>query len=380
MGDTDGEPPDDRYRQRNISNLVKTVQHQDSNGIILRPDLSRGILGVCNATVLGENMGYRERIKANNEYGQTSVGTRQRIENGDPRKPIGEPKRILIPSEEYDIDGCEDLRFSEGFITYVGFKEGPKGGARIALAEASKDFTKIKKYGVIGPQIRLREAMDLFQDERYIAYHGKQESKLKANDDPYLTDKDAALFPINEEYWLIHRIEPDIWLTKVKNIRELTNQDMWREALKNPKDHIILKAPEGIMKYGLGDCPREIDGRLIASGHQVTGSEGNFLNYYDYTSFLMQFSKDGKIISKMGSTIPFSDNVKYFDEYIGKGANRTLRHRKKVEFGEGFAIDPENSDTLIFTYGLADSMLGYRTISKTHVINDLDHPANRIAA
>jgi predicted GH43/DUF377 family glycosyl hydrolase len=381
----------------------KRGKHVDQTGILLEPDSALGEIAVCNPSRCGNHMIYRARVKADNKYGEKSVIKYQRMLSAT--ELAGNPRTILKPELDYEIDGCEDARITkigdEYYIAYVGFVEGENGGARVALAK-TRDFKNIQKCGIIGPQVRLEEAVEIFEGGRYGDHYRKileDVRKTFPDANPWIADKDAALVEIGGKPALIHRIEPDIHLTVADRLEDFASPEFWREKFRTLEDQAIMKAPKGVMKYGLGDAPIWLDGHWISTYHQVTGSEGPTLNYYKYDGGVIELDPNtGKVIAKTGSPLRVADEeseAMYLKEFIPDQKGRRLRTVKSVEFLTALARGGERNgnktdsfgeydlggdpDTVFLYYGIGDLRMDWRTISAPWLLRDLDHASNRIA-
>ncbi|MBT3397643.1 hypothetical protein HOA55_03360 [archaeon] len=378
-------------------------KHIDQTGILLEPDLALGEIAVCNPSRCGNHMIYRARVKADNKYGEKSVIKYQQMLSAT--ELDGNPRTILVPELDFEVDGCEDARITkigdEYHIVYVGFVEGPNGGARIALAK-TRDFENIEKCGIIGPQIRLEEAVEIFGEGRYGDHYRKILGDIRKtfpDANPWIADKDAALVEIGGKPGLIHRIEPDIHLTVANSLEDFASKEFWVDNFRNLESQAIMRAPEGIMKYGLGDAPIWIDGHWASTYHQVKGSEGPTLNYYNYDGGIIELNPNtGEVIAKTGSPVRVGDGKNeavHLKEYITGLKGERLRTVKRVEFLTAMARGGEHNgnkndsfgeydlggdpNTLFLYYGIGDKRIEWRTIGVPWLLRDLRHASNQMA-
>jgi len=240
--DEDDEPPN----RGNISNLVKTIQ-QDKKSIILLPSGSQGEIAVCNPAICEDHFIYRVREKTNNKYGEKSIIRYRELIT--PYKLSEESRIILVPESEDEKDGIEDARISKNGqydIVYVAYNEDKnEGGAKVALA-TTEDFKTIQKHGIIGPKIKLEEAIKLAGGPN--SYYGevfdkelREERKVNPNINPFVMDKDATIvYAKSEQPILLHRVGNAIQATPFNSIKELQSQKFWRNKFSKLEEETIL--------------------------------------------------------------------------------------------------------------------------------------------
>ena len=368
----EAEPPDNLNRQK-VSKLIKMIQ--DQRKLFLSPDKSKGEIAVCNPSSYDGHMIYRARKKwKKNKYGEISV--------------IKKDGRVIItPEYNYEKDGIEDGRLSrEGdtyMITYIAFNEDiENGGPKIALA-TTKDFKKIDKYGIIGPQVRFEEAISLVGPNSYYGKHWakklKEMKKNNPNINPFIPDKDAALeyMPEIKKWALWHRLEPAIQIAYADKISDFQSHKFWINQIKNLEKHTILK-PGGewaTEKVGLGGLPVTIEGRKIGHIHGVEKKEKEKLTQYFYRGTFVEFDpKTNKVIAALRDPMLIPDNQDLLVETSEEGH----RTEKYVNFPTILKMGPDNQDTLLTISGLGDKNIGSRTHNKDHILKELANPHNSI--
>lgn len=137
-------------------------------------------------------------------------------------------KPIIKPEYRWEHYGCEDPRITKlgnaYYIFYTSLSEpayGKKEGVRIALA-VTKDFKKIKKYGIVGPDIK---------------------------------SKAGAVFPerINGKIGMLLTLQPDtpnssIAYASFEGINQLKQKGYWKNFENSLDEHIVLSPPKGCMR------------------------------------------------------------------------------------------------------------------------------------
>jgi len=375
----DNEPPD---RKRN-SNLVKTIQ-QDKKSIILLPSKSKGETAVCNPAAYKKHFIYRVREKANNGYGEKSlIKYRELI---TPYELSEESRTILVPEFEYEKDGIEDARVSKNGkynIIYVAYNEDKQNGnAKVALA-TTEDFKTIQKHGIIGPKIKLEEAIKLAGGPD--SYYGKifdkelrAERKENPNINPFVMDKDATIvYAKSGQPILLHRIGNCIQATPFNSIKELQSQDFWRNKFSKLEEETILYPGEkwAPKKVGLGGTPIDIDGRKIGHIHGVTKEESENLIKYTYKSTFAEFDPETYHIKAIVRDPVLLPDPKYI--FIEKNGKNTIK--KYINFATGMAIDPKDDSVICNYSGVGDYGIELRTNNlKQWLLKELEHPHNKI--
>lgn len=145
----------------------------------------------------------------------------------------------LIKSEHpWEKLGCEDARVTKIGDTYYIFYSAISWGknflkCRIALAE-TKDFRKIKKYGIIGPNFP--------NDPDYLKAAAFFPEKIQNKFCLLFTKQ--ALTKISKDNLDHHGFpESTIFVAKFSNLRDLVNppKNFWQKFLAEKKKHILLK-------------------------------------------------------------------------------------------------------------------------------------------
>lgn len=138
-------------------------------------------------------------------------------------------KPLIKPEYKWEKYGCEDPRITKigkvFFIFYTALSKpayGKKEGIRIALA-TTKDFKKVKKYGIIGPDVK---------------------------------SKAGALFPerIDGKVGMLFAWQPDtanssIVYASFDNINQLLKKKKsWKVFEKNLKDNLVFSPSKGYVR------------------------------------------------------------------------------------------------------------------------------------
>ncbi len=364
----DDEPP--ASQQSCESGLVKIVK--DHKEITLLPNKSKGEIAVCNPASYGKHFIYRVRERWNNKYGERSVVKK-------------DGKTILFPEHEWEKDGIEDARISRNpkngqyYITYTAYNEDKKkGGAKVALA-TTEDFKEIHKHGIIGPQIRLEEGIELTGGKN--SYYGsmfyrefQEERKNSPNSNPFIMDKDATIVYSSEgKSILLHRIGDSIQATPFDSIKQLQTQEFWKDTFGKLKDQTILYPGEkwASEKVGLGGTPININDRIIGHIHGVKRKNTGTLTEYTYNSTFAEFSPDTyEIISIIRDPL-LSPNPDFV--FIEESEKETIK--KYINFATAMTV---TSNMISNFSGVGDYAIEKRTTSKNYQLAELKKRHNLI--
>jgi predicted GH43/DUF377 family glycosyl hydrolase len=318
-------------------------------------------LGKCNPSECNGYRIERIRIKSKNKYGEISV-----IEK--------DGSIILKPEKNYEKEGIEDARLSEHngtyYITYIAFNK--KNGPRIALA-STKDFKKIKRHGIIGPEIKVKDAISLIKPN---SYYKKFWSKLDRNS--YLPDKDAGLewVPSMKKWALWHRIEPAIQIAYATRIEDFKKENFWKKQIKNLDKNTILKpGPKWTTeKIGLGGLPINIEDKRICHVHGVQKKRIGKTTKYFYRGTIMEINKKTNFtISIIKKPILTPSKKDTLIETHGK--DKIIKY---INFPTIIKEDPKNLNALLSISGLGDKRIGEKKHNKKKIFKELDNPKNSV--
>ncbi len=361
----------------------------DYSGTILKPIKSKGEIAVLNpACIKTKNdlpWPFLYRVRRKDRKGEYStIDLRWLI---SPTELSKESRTIIFPERDYEIRGCEDPRITKinnyYYITYIGF-DGTN--ARIALAR-TKDFKKIEKLGVIGPQIPLEYAMTLVKDSEYVNVWNTQLGILEEDNSPLasrkpllLQDKDATLHRENKKWILIHRLDPHIQIATARSLKEFQNPNYWINYLKNIKKHELAVTKGDRFewtKIGLGSPITRINDEFIALYHGVYVDKEKT---YVYMGSFFKIDKKGKwkLKSRLKDPLfkPSNNHPKYLlEEFNEQGEVET---RKRVYFPTVLIQDPKNKNRAWTYSGAGDKSIVYRSIDLKWLSKELKKKFNKV--
>ncbi|BAU52924.1 glycoside hydrolase family 130 protein [Mucilaginibacter gotjawali] len=263
-------------------------------------------------------------------------------------------KPFLTPGFEYESHGMEDPRIVkiEGtyYLSYVAF-DGDNALGALATSTDLKTFTK---HGIIVPKVTYGDF------DRYTKAQSKLNEKyLRYNRDAHiLADKDLVFFPrrINGKLTFLHRIKPDIQLTAVDELTDLTDE-FWVNYFLHFDEHIFLcpKYPHEVSYVGGGCPPIETAHGWLIIYHGVKDA----IKGYEYSccAALMDLDEPFKEIARLPYPL-FKPGLDY--ELKGDVDD--------VCFPTGTVLQ---GDTLYIYYGAADELVAAASVSLSGLIEEL---------
>jgi len=238
---------------------------------------------------------------------------------------------LIEPDAPFDCYGAEDPRVTRiddiYFVTYTALSHpafGETDGVRIGLA-STLDFTTIRKYGVIGPTIR---------------------------------DKDAVLFPrrIGGKIVMLHRLGADIQRVLFNDVNQLVNPpaELWEKHITSIDEHVVMRPRTGWeeKKIGAGPPPIETDFGWLLIYHGVDRH-----HVYRAGLALLDLDDPRRVIART-STPVLSPEMPF--ELRGDVEN--------VVFPEGAAVIDH---VLHLYYGAADKVIGLARAPLNDILSHL---------
>ena len=266
---------------------------------------------------------------------------------------LGQP--FLSPEEDYEMHGMEDPRIVKiddlYYLTYIAFD----GTCALGALATSKSLENFERQGIIVPKIfyddfdRLTKGNAVL-NKKYLSYNAGAK---------VLMDKDLVFFPrrINGKLTFLHRIKPDIQITAINDLSDLT-ESFWEDYFKN-LEHNIFLMPEYTHEasYVGGGCPPvETDKGWLIIYHGVKLTpKGGF--EYSCCAALMDINNPQKELGRLPYPL-FKPELDF--ELKGDVDN--------VCFPTGTAII---DDTLYIYYGAADELIACASVSLSGLVNEL---------
>ena len=264
-------------------------------------------------------------------------------------------KPFLSPEADYEKHGMEDPRIVKiddlYYLTYIAYD----GTDALGALATSTDLQNFVRQGIIVPKITY-EDFDRFTrnnitlNTKYLSFNPGAK---------VLMDKDLVFFPrrINGKLTFLHRIKPDIQITAVNELSELT-EGFWQDYFEN-LEHNIFLMPEykhEASYVGSGCPPIETDKGwlIIYHGVKVT-QKGGF--EYSCCAALMDINNPQIELGRLPDPL-FKPELDF--ELQGDVDD--------VCFPTGTAII---DDTLYIYYGAADELIACASVSLSGLVNEL---------
>jgi len=238
--------------------LSKTTNYFESEGV-----LNPAVIKVGNTI----HMFYRAVTKDNySTIGYCNFSSQLMLETRN-------VKPLLIPQADYEFHGLEDPRIVliEGiyYLTYTAYN----GINALGALATSTDLIHWKKHGIIVPQITYEEFKHFAEirgtiSEKYTRFNNNQIKYEEHDRKSFLWDKNLVLFPrkIDNKFFFIHRIKPDIQIVVAVEKFEDLSIDFWQNYFAHFVEYIVLapKYDHEVSYIGAGCPPIETaDGWLV---------------------------------------------------------------------------------------------------------------------
>lgn len=322
-------------------------------GIILKcSDLDFENEGVLNPAVMQDGDKIHLFYRAVHKKNESCIGYCRL--NGPLSVEQKDNKPFMVPEVGYEQHGMEDPRIVRlddlYYLSYVAFD----GKNALGALAVSADLENFERKGIIVPQITYTDFDLLTQNNPSL---NKKYLKYNPGAD-VLADKDFVFFPrrVNGKITFLHRIKPDIQITAVNSLDDLT-EAFWEDYFRNFGDQIFLesKYDHEIEYVGAGCPPVETEHGWLIIYHGVrTVNE-----HYEYAgcAALMDLNDPQKEIARLPYPL-FKPELDY--ELTGDVDD--------VCFPTGTA---QFGDTLYIYYGAADELIACASVSLPGLVEEL---------
>ena len=270
---------------------------------------------------------------------------------------------LLFPQFDYESHGVEDPRIVQIQGTYYLTYTAYDGVNALGALATSSDLSHWEKQGIITPQIVYSDFLRLAEtkhplNEKYARYNSTHNILEKNGKKMLLWDKNIVFFPrkINNKFYLLHRIKPDIQIVGFTDLLELT-PEFWQNYFMNIKDCIALspKLDHEISYIGCGAPPIETEKGWLLIYHGVHDTVEGFV--YSACAALLDLEHPEKEISRLSYPLFYPEQTW---EMKGEVNN--------VCFPTGTTI---SGDTLYIYYGAADERIAYASVSLSALLTEL---------
>ncbi|MCX8481790.1 MAG: hypothetical protein ORN58_07710 [Sediminibacterium sp.] len=271
---------------------------------------------------------------------------------------------LLVPEFDYESQGLEDPRIVliDGlyYLSYTAFN----GLNALGALATSTDLIHWVKKGIIVPKITYDEFKHFTESkgtihEKYIRFNEYQKSHEKQDRKTFLWDKNLIFFPrkINNKFYFLHRIKPDIQIVvSVDKIEELT-LDFWQKYFSNFDNYIVLspKYEHEVSYIGSGCPPIETKDGWILIYHGVHDTVKGYV--YSACVALLDLTNPQKEIARLPYPLFFPEKIW---ELKGEVNN--------VCFPTGAIVE---NDTIYIYYGAADERIAVASVNLQELLTEL---------
>jgi predicted GH43/DUF377 family glycosyl hydrolase len=337
------------------------IQIRKEGVLLKKTELGFENEGVLNPGVLAEGRDIHILYRAVSKGNFSSIGY---CRLDDPLTVTQRNDTPLVVAEfAYESHGIEDPRIVKidglYYITYTAYDGVNALGALVV----SEDLVHFEKKGIISAQITFDYFRKLVErkaiiDTKYIKYNEHIVTREREGDAVLLWDKNFIFFPrrIGGKLHFLHRIKPDIQLTCVYSLDELT-ADFWEGYFQDLNDHIIMKSryPHESAYIGGGCPPVETPAGWLMIYHGVEDTPNGYV--YSACASLLELEDPGIEIARLPYPL-FSPEEDW--ELEGEVNN--------VCFPTGTAIQ---NDRLYIYYGAADEQIAVASVSITELLDEL---------
>ena len=230
-----------------------------------------------------------------------------------------------VPREDFESFGCEDPRVvkieDKIYLTYTGY-DGKKPG--VCVSSLSIENLKKEKWGK-------------WETPVFLSQKG-------------VFDKNAAIIPkkIKGSYYVLHRVENSISLSKIPNLKFKTHQIKDYATIAEPRENSWDS-----IRIGISSPPIETDKGWLLLYHGISKKDG----YYRVSAMLLDLENPEKVLSRLEKPI--------LEPQYNPQREAVVRH---VVFPCGAAVI---DDTIYVYYGEDDKWVSVGTISLSKLMEKL---------
>ncbi|MFA6551188.1 MAG: pesticidal protein Cry7Aa [Patescibacteria group bacterium] len=265
------------------------------------------------------------------------------------------------PRHKYDKMGVEDPRIvkinNKFYLTYTAHD----GQNAVVAYSYGEDLFKLRDGGIISPQFSYDVAAKYFDDrklkDKYFFFKSYYKDTVARS--VKLWDKDAFFWPekINGRFALAHRILPDMQLVYCDNLKQLKDQNFWKNYLRRLSNFVVLES-----KYGF-------EGRNVGGGCPPIKTRHGWLLIYHAVEPLNK----GRIYHAGAALVSLSDPTREIARLPHPLFSPVKRWEKKglihnVVFPTGTAMF---GDRLYIYYGTADTSIAVASVNLGSLVKEL---------
>lgn len=267
----------------------------------------------------------------------------------------------MSPQYRYEKNGIEDPRIVKIKDTFYMIYVVHDGKNALIAYSYGPDLFKLKKGGIISPQLSYNSAGNLFNysklDDKYYFFKSYYIDTVARN--VKIWDKDGYLFPekVKNKFALVHRILPDVQIAYFNNFHELKDQNFWKEYIKKLAKFVILEPEKGFesRNVGGGAPPIRTKAGWLFLYHGVEPL--NKGRIYHAGAAILDLKDPTKVIARLPEPL-FSPD----EEWEHQG------HVHNVVFPTGTSFF---GDRLYIYYGAADSYIAVASVNFNSLMKEI---------
>ncbi|MBL7711238.1 MAG: hypothetical protein JNL13_02185 [Chitinophagaceae bacterium] len=270
---------------------------------------------------------------------------------------------LVVPEFPYEAHGIEDPRIVKienlYYLTYTAY-DGVNAHGALAVSE---DLLHFEKKGIITPQTTFEHFRSLVErkaiiDTKYIKYNEHIVTRERDGDAVLLWDKNLIFFPrrIGGKLYFLHRIKPDMQLTCVYSLDELT-PGFWEGYFQDLNDHIVMKSryAHESAYLGGGAPPVETPAGWLLIYHGVEDTPKGYI--YSACAALLDLEDPQLEIARLPYPLFFPQEPWELEGEVNN-----------VCFPTGTAI---RDDRLYIYYGAADEQIAVASVPLQALLDEL---------
>lgn len=270
---------------------------------------------------------------------------------------------LVVPEFPYESHGIEDPRIvkieNTYYLTYTAY-DGVNAHGALAVSE---DLLHFEKKGIITPQTTFEHFRSLVErkaiiDTKYIKYNEHIVTRERDGDAVLLWDKNLIFFPrrIGGKLYFLHRIKPDMQLTCVYTLEELT-PEFWEGYFQDLNDHIVMKSryAHESAYLGGGAPPVETPAGWLLIYHGVEDTPNGYI--YSACAALLDLEDPMMEIARLPYPLFFPQETWELEGEVNN-----------VCFPTGTAI---RDDRLYIYYGAADEQIAVASVPLQALLDEL---------
>ncbi len=270
-------------------------------------------------------------------------------------------KPYMVSKYKFEKKGIEDPRIVKIDDTYYLTYIVHDGKNALIAYSSGKNIYKLKRGGIISPQISYNKAGKLFKNSRLKDDYYFFESYYHeySGNDVLVWNKDGFFFPqkFHGRFAFVHRILPDVQVAFTNDLKEFKDQNYWTDYISQLSKHVILEGKYGFEARHVGGGAPPIKTKKGWLFIYHTAEESNRGRIYHAGAALFDKKNPRRMIARLPYPL-FSPEKDY--EING--------HVNRVVFPTGTAVI---RNKLYIYYGAADSYIALASVDLNDLLDEI---------